>query len=150
MLQATSAIFLSTVLCVSQEFFTYMETSLYHWRAAKFKPMLGAQGLWAGRDLYRATPAVTQGLGFSGLIWTVTSYVWLARGWGGPVLTQILTYSNLGPWSLNVICVVNNHFRLSQTLGPPTFKNLKLGLKLTFFISAETFLINQKHCWVWK
>ena len=28
-------------------------------RAAKFRPMLGAQGLWAGRDLYRATPAVT-------------------------------------------------------------------------------------------
>jgi hypothetical protein len=38
------------------------------WRAAKFRPMLGAQGLWAGRDLYRATPAVTRGLGFSGLI----------------------------------------------------------------------------------
>jgi hypothetical protein len=30
------------------------------WRAAKFRPMLGAQGLWAGRDLYRATPAVTR------------------------------------------------------------------------------------------
>jgi hypothetical protein len=26
----------------------------------KFRPMLGAQGLWAGRDLYRATPAVTR------------------------------------------------------------------------------------------
>ena len=38
------------------------------WRAAKFRPMLGAQGLWAGRDLYRATPAVTRDLGFSGLI----------------------------------------------------------------------------------
>jgi hypothetical protein len=30
--------------------------------------LLGAQGLWAGRDLYRATPAVTRDLGFSGLI----------------------------------------------------------------------------------
>jgi hypothetical protein len=30
--------------------------------------MLGAQGPWAGRDLYRTTPAVTRGLGFSGLI----------------------------------------------------------------------------------
>jgi hypothetical protein len=29
--------------------------------------MLGAQGLWAGRDLYRATPGVTRGFGFSGL-----------------------------------------------------------------------------------
>jgi hypothetical protein len=28
------------------------------WREAKFRPMLGAQGLWAGRDLYRATHAV--------------------------------------------------------------------------------------------
>jgi hypothetical protein len=34
------------------------------WRAAKFKPMLGAQGLWAGRDLYRATPTVIRGLVF--------------------------------------------------------------------------------------
>jgi hypothetical protein len=32
---------------------------------AKFRPMLGAQGLWTGRDLYRATPTVTRGLGFS-------------------------------------------------------------------------------------
>jgi hypothetical protein len=30
--------------------------------------MLGAQGLSAGRDLYRATPTVTRDLGFSGLI----------------------------------------------------------------------------------
>jgi hypothetical protein len=30
------------------------------WRAAKFMPILGTQGLWAGRDLYRATPAVTR------------------------------------------------------------------------------------------
>jgi hypothetical protein len=38
------------------------------WRAAKFRPMLSAQGLWAGRDLYRATPSVTRDLSFSGLI----------------------------------------------------------------------------------
>ena len=42
----------------------------YRWRAAKFRPMLVTQGLWAGRDLYRATPAVIRGLGFSGLIET--------------------------------------------------------------------------------
>jgi hypothetical protein len=29
------------------------------WRAAKFRLMFGAQGLWAGRDLYCATPNVT-------------------------------------------------------------------------------------------
>jgi hypothetical protein len=34
------------------------------WRVAKFRPMLGAQGLWAGRDLYRATPTVTRDLSF--------------------------------------------------------------------------------------
>jgi hypothetical protein len=45
-------------------FFTYHS----RWRAAKFRLMLGAQGLWAGRDLYRATPAVTWYLYFSGLI----------------------------------------------------------------------------------
>jgi hypothetical protein len=39
----------------------------YHcrWRAVKFRPMVGAQGLWAGRDLYRATPTVTRNFGFS-------------------------------------------------------------------------------------
>jgi hypothetical protein len=36
----------------------------YRWRAEKFRPMLGAQGLWAGRNLYRATPAVTWDLAF--------------------------------------------------------------------------------------
>jgi hypothetical protein len=35
------------------------------WRAAKLRPMLGAQGFWAGRDLYHATPAVTRDLSFS-------------------------------------------------------------------------------------
>jgi hypothetical protein len=41
------------------------------WRAAKFRPMLGAQGLLAGRDLYRATPTATRDLGFSGLIQSI-------------------------------------------------------------------------------
>jgi hypothetical protein len=40
----------------------------YRWRVAKFRLMLGAQGLWAGRDLYRATAVVTRDLGFFGLI----------------------------------------------------------------------------------
>jgi hypothetical protein len=40
----------------------------YRWRTANFRPMLGAWGLWAGRDLHRATPAVTRDIGFSGLI----------------------------------------------------------------------------------
>jgi hypothetical protein len=40
----------------------------YRWQGCKFWPMLGAQGLWAGRDLFRATPTATRDLGFYGLI----------------------------------------------------------------------------------
>jgi hypothetical protein len=64
------------------------------WRAAKFRPMLGAQGLWAGRDLYCATPAVTQDLGFFGLIRRTAPFSRLLRhkrGCGGSILTRILT-----------------------------------------------------------
>jgi hypothetical protein len=58
------------------------------WRAAKFRPMLGAQGLWAGRDLYRATPAVTRDLGFSAPFSRLLRYT---RGCGGSILTRILS-----------------------------------------------------------
>jgi hypothetical protein len=36
----------------------------YHcqWRVAKFRPLFGYLGLWVGRGLYCATPAVTRGL----------------------------------------------------------------------------------------
>jgi hypothetical protein len=64
------------------------------WRAAKFRPILGAQGLWAGRDLYRATPAVIRDLGFSGLIRRTAPFTRLlrhTRGCGGSILTRILT-----------------------------------------------------------
>jgi hypothetical protein len=64
------------------------------WRAAKFRPMLGAHGLWAGRDLYRATRAVTRDLGFSGLIRRTTPFSRLlrhTRGYGESILTRILT-----------------------------------------------------------
>jgi hypothetical protein len=64
------------------------------WRAAKCRPMLSAQGLWAGRDLYRATPTVTRGLGFSGLIWRTAPISRLLRqiwGCGGSIPTRILT-----------------------------------------------------------
>jgi hypothetical protein len=38
------------------------------WKGRKFRPMLGAQGHWAGRDLYRVTPTATWDLGLYGLI----------------------------------------------------------------------------------
>jgi hypothetical protein len=62
------------------------------WRAEKFRPMFGAQGLWAGRHLYRATPAVTRGLGFSSLIQRTAPFsrlLWHARRLWEPVLTHV-------------------------------------------------------------
>jgi hypothetical protein len=64
------------------------------WRAAKFTLMFGAQGLWAGRNLYRATPAVTRGLCFSGLIRKTAPFSRLLRHTrvcGGSIQTRILT-----------------------------------------------------------
>jgi hypothetical protein len=83
---------LFNVLCPTQEFFTYMETS--PWRDAKFRPMLGAEALRVGRDLYRATSAVTQGFGLPGLIRRTTSFSHLLRSTRecvGSILTRILT-----------------------------------------------------------
>jgi hypothetical protein len=79
-----------TVLRLAQEFFTYMESRRHHcrWRGAKFRPMLKTQGLWAGRDLYRATrsPTVTQtqDFGFSGLIRRTVPFSRLLRHPYGP------------------------------------------------------------------
>jgi hypothetical protein len=64
------------------------------WRAAKFRPMLGAQGFWAGRDLYRTTPAVTRDLCFSGLIRGTVPFsrqLRHTRVCVGSILTRILT-----------------------------------------------------------
>jgi hypothetical protein len=45
--------------------------------------MLGAQGLLTWRDLYRVTPTVTRGLGFSGLIQRTAPFSRLLRHAGG-------------------------------------------------------------------
>jgi hypothetical protein len=68
-------------------------------RDVEIRPMLGAQGLWAGRDLFRATSAVTRSLGFSGLIRRTTPFSRPLRhtkgmasclGWDrGPVSKQV-------------------------------------------------------------
>jgi hypothetical protein len=76
---------------VSTGLHTYMETSPLIVKGAKFRPMLDAQGLQAGRDLYRATPAVTQGIGFTCLIRRTTPFSCLlghTRGCGRPILTE--------------------------------------------------------------
>jgi hypothetical protein len=79
--------------------FTSRSRIFHHcwWRAAKFRLMLGAQGLWAGRDLYRATSAVTRDLSFSCLIRRTAPFSCFlrhTRGCGGSPLTQILTGLN--------------------------------------------------------
>jgi hypothetical protein len=74
--------------------FSLMETSPLSVKGAKFRPMLGAQGLWAGRDLYCATPAVTRDLGFSALIRRTAPFSRLlrhTRGCGGSILSRNLT-----------------------------------------------------------
>jgi hypothetical protein len=43
--------------------------------AAKFRPMLSARGLWAGRDLYHATPTVTRSL------WNILGHFDLICAW---------------------------------------------------------------------
>jgi hypothetical protein len=47
----------------------------YRWQGCKFRPMLGAQGLWTGRDFYRATPTATRNPGLYGLIRKTGTYV---------------------------------------------------------------------------
>jgi hypothetical protein len=81
------------VLSPAQESFTYMEISplLVEGRKLLAYPgMLVAQGLWAGRGLYRATPAVTRDFGF--MRRTPFSYFFRhERGSWWPILTQTLT-----------------------------------------------------------
>ena len=63
-----------------------------HWMASKFRPMLITYNLWAGRDLYSAIPAMTQGLGFWGLIQKTTPNYMLSltsKGYWGHILTQM-------------------------------------------------------------
>jgi hypothetical protein len=48
---------------VSDEFLLVWRRHQYRWRAAIFKSMLGAWGLWAGRNLYCAPLAVTWDMG---------------------------------------------------------------------------------------
>jgi hypothetical protein len=63
----------------SRIFHLYGDITITNGRAAKSRLMLGAQGLWAGSDLYRATPTVTRDLGFSGLIRRIAPFSRLLR-----------------------------------------------------------------------
>jgi hypothetical protein len=79
-------------------------------------------GLWIGRDIYRATPAVTRDLGFSGLNRRTTPFSRLlqhTRICGGSILKRILTGSNIWWNSMNneqSSCPVGNtNLRIGQT-----------------------------------
>jgi hypothetical protein len=65
------------------------------WRASKFEPMFSTQSLGLeSRSLYHATPVVTRGLCFPGVIWRTASFSRLlrhTRGCTGSILTRILT-----------------------------------------------------------
>jgi hypothetical protein len=81
---------LFTVLRPAQESLSYIETSPLPVKGYTFRPMLSDHGLWAGRDLYRSTPAVTQDLDFSCLIRRTAPFSRLVRHTkqcGGTVLT---------------------------------------------------------------
>jgi hypothetical protein len=47
---------------------THVDTTPLMLKGCKFNPILSAQGLWAGMDLYDATPTVTWGLDFPVII----------------------------------------------------------------------------------
>jgi hypothetical protein len=118
---ATYIDWLFAVLRPAQEFFTYMETSPLPVKGCKFRPMFGAQGLWTGRDLYRATPTVTRDLGFFGLIRRTAPFSRLllhTRGCGGSILAHYSMYLECDLWwklvqhqihSLNFISCVPLH-----------------------------------------
>jgi hypothetical protein len=73
-------------------------------------------------DFYRATPAVTQGLGFSDFIRRTTLFGRLlphTRGCGGPILTRILT----GPLSVTSYDI-QEHAEYLLTSSRRVFKSL--------------------------
>jgi hypothetical protein len=73
------------------------------WKAAKFRPMFSHQSLWAGRDIYRATPSVTRGLRLPGLIRRTAPFSRLILLYTmrceGPILTRILKGSELSAFT---------------------------------------------------
>jgi hypothetical protein len=106
---------LFTVLRPAQEFFTYMETSPL---AVKGFKMLAYARRWGplsrgGGGLYRATPALTQDLGISGLIRRTAPFSRLlrhTRGCGRPILTRILTLT--APTYTNTDSLIPKAFRV--------------------------------------
>ena len=111
---------LFTVLRPTREYFTHMETSPLPVKGWKYRPVLDTLGLWAVRDLYRATPAVTRGLGFFGLVLMTAPFSRLlrhARGCWGPILTRIPT--GLFTWLLCRVQTWGSNSGLFLRMGYP-------------------------------
>ena len=93
------------------------------WRGCKFRTVLGTQGLWAWRDLFGATPAVTRGLGFSSIIRMTTPFnhlLLLVKGW------KIKAYAeHSGPLSIegsllcHICCDTGPQFSESRPMDRP-------------------------------
>jgi hypothetical protein len=118
-------------------------------------PMLGAQGLWTGRDLYRATPAVhmTRGLGFSGLTRRTapfSRFLRHAKGYGGSFLTRILKGKIHDRWGISVDCwktmvisiQVHNRDELLSPFESSCFSELRyifaIGFQILVFMYINT------------
>jgi hypothetical protein len=69
-------------------------------RAATFKAMLRAEGLWAGRDLYRSTTAVIRGIRFCGLIRGLILFSSLLQHTKIDVYNLFYPLRHAGGWSI--------------------------------------------------
>jgi hypothetical protein len=116
----------------------------YRWRAAKFRPMLGAQDLWAARDLYRATPVVTRDLDYSGLIRRTapfSSLLRLIRGCGGSILTRILTGTAKGGSQMMLLksALYNDEKSVESVSGINLYLNCSIWLVTQNLIGSFDF-----------
>jgi hypothetical protein len=98
------------------------------------------QGLWAGRDLYRATSTVTRDLGFSDLIRRTAPFSRLLRhtGCGGSIITWILT---------GMISKIQSKFRIwSKQTEMLKISNTNIHTKIVNleFSSTESTKYNKK------
>jgi hypothetical protein len=120
------------------------------WQGCKFRPMLRTQGLWAGRDLYRATATATRDLGLYSLIRKTGVTKYFEPGWK---LTRGVIFQrwilrpevlNLDPTPLRIepdrgILIrnpVQNSTALKHVISTPmvySIKNLNFIPGFTFF-----------------
>lgn len=86
------------------------------WRAAQFRPILSAYGLWAGRDLYRPTHAVTRVPGFCALIRRTAPFSYLLLQ---VIVKRLFVIDDLLPMHKSV----TKHFVFSMPCRFIYFKN---------------------------